>query len=65
MRIGEKVEATRVEDVSILTSSFKVMNESNERDLHIRHSFNIYGLNLSYKDTDMFKRHLGLLSEKI
>ena len=62
-KIEEKVEVTRAEVVSIVTSSFEDKNEINKRNLCIRYNFNICSLNLYCEDMDMFERHLGSLSE--
>ena len=62
-KIGEKVEVTRAEVVSIVTSFFEDANEINKRDLYIRYDFDICSLNPYYEDRDMFERHIGSLSK--
>ena len=60
---GERVNITREDVVSMVTSSFEDVNTINEKDQRIRRGFDMCGLNPYSEDTKMFERHLDSLSE--
>ena len=60
---GERVNVSREDVVSMVTSSFEDVNTINEKDQRIRRGFDMCGLNPYSEDTKMFERHLDSLSE--
>ena len=60
---GERVNISREDVVSMVTSSFEDVNAINEKDQRIRRGFDMCGLNPYSEDAKMFERHLDSLSE--
>jgi len=62
-KLGEKVNVSREEVVTIVTSAFNDVNDANEKDPYIRRGFDTCGLNPYAKDTRAFDEHLSSLTE--
>ena len=62
-KLGEKVNVLREEIVTIVTSAFNIVNDTNDKDSCIRCRFDTCGLNTHAKDTRAFEEHMSSLAE--